>query len=155
MTDNQDRQLVKIVYIIPETEEDAGLAEGLWAYPLGNQLYQLQNIPVYAEHLNVEDIVRCEEPPDARPVIQEVVEWSGNRTLRVIFQDEAPDETCVDIIWELAQHGIQYEKPVFKRYMFNVTPHQDYNWVRDFLQTKEEEGLLWLFEQTELSSSNE
>jgi hypothetical protein len=49
--------LVKILYVIPEGEEDAGGAEGLWAIPLGNQLFELQNIPVYAEYLNVEDIV--------------------------------------------------------------------------------------------------
>jgi hypothetical protein len=33
--------LVKVLYIIPEGEEDAGVAEGLWAFPLGNQLYEL------------------------------------------------------------------------------------------------------------------
>ena len=80
----EKRELVKILYIVPEGEEDAGKGESLWAYSLGNQLYELQNIPVNAEHLNVEDIVRCEESNNSRPIIKVLVKKSGNRTLRVI-----------------------------------------------------------------------
>jgi len=147
MADNKERKLVKILYIIPEGEEDAGQAEGLWAFSLGNQLYELQNIPVFAEHLNVEDIVHCDEPADTKPIIRELVARSGNRTLRVIFRDETPDETCIDIIWELIQHGIAYEKSASKSYSFNVAPKDDYIWARDFLRAKDAEGLLWLYEQ--------
>ncbi|MBD1864417.1 MULTISPECIES: DUF4265 domain-containing protein [Trichocoleus] len=141
MTFNQEPKLVKIVYILPEDDESAA-GEGLWAYALGDQLYELQNIPVCARHLNVEDIVRCEELPGERPLIKELVRRSGNQTLRVIFSDEAPEDDCVDIIIELRQRGIQYEKPAFKCYMFNIPPDSDYEWARDFLRAKEEEGLL-------------
>lgn len=147
MPEKRDASLVKILYIIPEGEEDAGQGESLWAYPLGNQLYELQNIPFHAEHLNVEDIVRCSEPPDTKPVIQELVKRSGNRTLRVIFRDETPDDTCVDIMWELRQRDIASEKVAHKRFMFNVPSTSDYDWARDFLKMKEHQGLLWLYEQ--------
>lgn len=138
------RKPVKILYIVPgdDDDEDAGMAEGLWAFALGDQLYQLQNIPVAAEHLNVEDVVRCDEPRDTPPVIREVVKRSGNRTLRVIFTEEADEETCVDIIWELIQRGIAHERAVSKNYMFNVVPNNDYIWVRDFLRAKDQEGVL-------------
>ena len=150
MANSNERKLVKILYIIPEGEEDAGQAEGLWAYSLGNQLYELQSIPVFVEYLNVEDIVRCDEPPDTKPVIKELVKRSGNRTLRVIFKDETPDDVGIDIIWELRQHGLAYEKAAFKRYMFNVEPKDDYVQARDYLRAKEEEGLLWLYEQPDV-----
>src|SRR5215510_322463 len=120
MDNNKEYKLVKILFVIPEGEEDAGQGEGLWAYALGNQLYELQNIPVYAEHLNVEDIVRCEEFPDTKPVIRELVRRSGNRTLRVIFRPETPDDTCVDIMWELGKRKILSEKAVHKHFSFNV-----------------------------------
>ncbi len=143
------RKPVKILYIVPDDEddEDAGMAEGLWAFSLGEQLYQLQNIPVFAEHLNVEDIVHCVEPTDTQPVIQEVVKRSGNRTLRVIFTEDADDETCVDVIWELTQRGIAHEQAASKNYMFNIAPNDDYAWAQDFLRAKDQEGILWLYEQ--------
>jgi len=66
--------------------------------------------------------------------------------LRVAFTDDAPDETCIDIIWELTKRKIVYEKAAHKGYMFNIEPEHDYEWVLHFLRSKEEEGLLWLYE---------
>lgn len=146
MNNDRDPKLVKILYVIPDGEEDAGAGEGLWAYSLGNQLYELQNIPVFAEHLNVEDIVRCEEPSDSIPIIRELVKPSGNRTLRVIFQPDTPDDICVDIMRELKQRNIFSEKVTHKQFMFNIPPESDFSWVRDFLKEKENEDILWLYE---------
>ena len=147
MTNGLKRELVKILYVIPEGEEDAGKSESLWAYSLGNQLYELQNIPVFAEHLNVEDIVLCDEPPNSIPIINVLSKPSGNRTLRVIFTNEVPDDECSNIVRELVQREILYETPIQKRYMFNVEPRNDYEWAVSFLRSKEEAGLLWLYEQ--------
>ena len=147
MNKSREEKLVKVLYIVPDSEEDAGESEGLWAYSLGDRLYELQNIPVYAEHLNVEDIVRCDEPSDGIPIIRELVKRSGNRTLRVIFQPDTPDDTCVDIMWELGQRDILAEKSAHKHFMFNVSPSSDYEWARDYLREKDLEGLLWLYEQ--------
>src|SRR5690349_1725335 len=116
----------KILYIVPEDQDDAGESESLWSHSLGDQLYELQNIPFYAEHLNLEDIVRCDESVDGLPVIQELVRRSGNRTLRVIFREEAPEEICVDILWELGKQKIFSEKVTDRRFMFNVPPTSDY-----------------------------
>ncbi len=150
---SKQRELVKILYIIPEGEEDAGQGEGLWAFSLGNQLYELQNIPINAEHLSVEDIVRCEESDDIRPVIKELVKRGGNRTLRVIFREDAPEEECIDVIWDLKQHSVFYEKSAQHSYMFNVEPHHNYILIRDYLKERETEGLLWLYEQPESEQS--
>lgn len=148
MTKKHDLNLVKILYIIPEGEAGAGQGESLWAFSLGNQLYELQNIPVYADHLNVGDIVHCDELSDTIPIIQELVARSGNRTLRLIFKDETPDDICIGIMNELSQRNILCEKVATKRFMFNIPPTSDYAWAQDFLKTKEE-GLLWLYEQAD------
>ena len=141
------RKLMKIRYVIPEGNAHAGRAEILGAHSLGDHLYELQNIPFYAEHLNFEDIVFCDESDNSLPVINRLIKWSGNRTVRVAFTDEAPDEKCVDIIWALAKRKILYEIATHKGYMFNIGPKNDYEWTLNFLRAKEEEGLLWLFEQ--------
>ena len=148
MDDKEKQDLVKISYVIPEGDDYADQAETLWAYSLGDHLYELQNIPFYAEHLSVEDIVFCDEPVDSLPVIIRLIKWSGNRTLRVVFIDDAPDKIYVGIILELTKRNIFYEKAAYKRYMFNVEPENDYEWALNFLKSKEEEGLLWLYEQS-------
>ena len=147
MNEKEKQELVKISYMIPEGENYAGQVETLWAYSLGNHLYELQNIPFYAEHLNIEDVVLCNEPADSLPVINSLIKWSGNRTLRVAFTNEAPDEKCIDIIWELTKRNMVYEKATYKGYMFNIKPEHDYQWALNFLKSKEEDGLLWLYEQ--------
>ncbi len=80
------------------------------------------------------------------PIIRELAKRSGNQTLRVIFRDETPDDTCVDIMWELKQRNIFSEKVTHKKFMFNVPPDSDYSWAKDFLKTKEDQNLLWLYE---------
>ena len=145
--DHQAPNLVKIRYVIPKGKKHAGQGENLWAYSVGDHLYKLQNIPFFAEHLNVADIVFCDESDDSLPVINRLIKWSGNRTLRVAFTDESPDDKCVDIIWELTKQNISYEVAAYKGYVFNVKPENDYDWARNFLLEKEREGLLWLYEQ--------
>jgi len=73
MNEKEKQELVKISYLIPEGEDYAGKVETLWAYSLGDQLYELQNIPLYAEHLNVEDIVLCDESADSLPLINKLI----------------------------------------------------------------------------------
>lgn len=146
--DNEEKRIpVKISYIIPEGQNYAGYIETLWAYSLGNQLYELQNMPFFAVHLNIDDIVFCDESADSLPIINRLIKWSGNRTLRVAFTDEATDEKCVDIIWELTKRNILHEIATYKGYMFTVESKNDYEWALNFLKEKEEEGLLWLYEQ--------
>lgn len=140
------RGYVKVAYEIPPTDEEKGFTETVWAKPLGGELYQLENVLAFAEHLNLHDVVQCRETKNGLPVIAEVVRRSGNKTLRVIFREEASDDSCIDVLIELRRRGIFYEKAAFKRYTFNIEPTDDYVSTRDFLKTKETEGLLWLYE---------
>jgi hypothetical protein len=150
MSNDESSQLTK-VRIETRSKEDHNQLdkEILWAMPLGNQLYRLENVSFYSFDLNLHDIVRCRESDDDMPVVTELVQASGCKTLRVIFGDETSEENCVDIIWELRYQGINYEKFYFKCYGFVVEPNQDYEAVHNYLQMKEEEGYLWLYETEE------
>ena len=106
MSWKRKRKIRKILYIVPEGEDDGGDREILWAYSLGSGLYELQNIPFYSFDLNVEDVVRCDELFFQMPVIKDIVSQSGNRTLRVIFSDQATDDFCVDTILTLKEKNI-------------------------------------------------
>ena len=127
-----------------------GCIRQIWAYSLGKQLYELQNIPIYTENLNIGDVVRCHESTENLPIIDKLVQKGGNRTLRVIFREETSAEDAVDlVIMPLAEKGIDYEKAAQRHYMFNVPVNADYGWAVNLLRQKDNEGLLWLYEQNE------
>lgn len=62
------------------------VSETLWAFDLGRDRYKLANLPFYAFGVSVHDIVLA--PYDAAiglPVFERVIIKSGNRTMRVAF----------------------------------------------------------------------
>ncbi len=51
--------------------------ESMWAEPLGNDLYKIENVPFYAYGLNYQDTVRATpESEDQIPEIRELVKKS-------------------------------------------------------------------------------
>jgi hypothetical protein len=150
MSNNESSRLTKVRIETPSKEDRYQLnKETVWAIPLGKQLYRLDNVPFYPFDLSLHDIVRCRESDDDMPVVTELIQASGCKTLRVMFCEETSEENCVDIIWELRRQGIDNEKFYFKCYGFVVEPNQDYEAVRNYLQIKEEEGYLWIYESDE------
>ncbi|HET9914718.1 MAG TPA: DUF4265 domain-containing protein [Anaerolineales bacterium] len=126
-------------------QENDDPVEVVWSKYLGKSLYRLENIP-YTEGFNLHDVVRCQERPNELPVVVEIVQHSSNRTLRVAFQEEVSDEAVGHILSELREKQVYYEKAIARLYMFNLEPSIDYEAVRDYLKSKQEEGLLWLYE---------
>ena len=138
---------VKIRYEFqPDEEGNTFPTEIVWSKPLGSDLYQVENVPEDILDVNLHDVVKCKEEPNQLPVIVEVVRRSGNRTLRVKFKEETSAENAVDIIIKLREKQVLYEKASARRYMFNIEPSTNYENIRDFLKSKEEEGLLWVYE---------
>lgn len=80
----------KVLFRVPN--EDGGAdVETLWAIDLGNNEYQLDNLPFYAYSVSWQDVVFA--PYDATEglaTFQHVVRKSGNRTVRIIL-DEPPE----------------------------------------------------------------
>ena len=121
-------------------------SELVWSKPLGNNLYQVENVPEDIEDVNLHDVVKCKQESGELPIIIEIVRRSGNRTLRVKFREETSAENAVDVIMELRRKDVFYEKGSLRRYMFNIKPTVNYEAIRDFLKAKEEDGLLWVYE---------
>ena len=87
-----------------------------------------------------------EARPDELPRIIEVVRRSGNRTVRVMFRPEIPAATMQKVIKELLAHHISSEKVGPTQFLYNVEPSDDYEWIAHYLGSKQDEGLLWLYE---------
>ena len=66
--------------------------EGLWAEPLGNDLYRIDNTPWFALDLATDDIVVARPGDDGRLWAVEKQAWSGHMTFRVIPWKDGPLE---------------------------------------------------------------
>ncbi|MEQ9103046.1 MAG: DUF4265 domain-containing protein [Imperialibacter sp.] len=133
--------LVKLHIDLPNHWGTGG--ESMWAEPLGNDLYRIENVLFYAYGLNYQDIVRATaDSEDLKPEVRELVTDAGHRTFRVIFErtlDKAEQETILDSLNGL---GITYERATQSYVALDMEPSGDYQATMDQLAKYEEQGLL-------------
>lgn len=115
--------------------------ESLWAKHLGDDLYEIQNIPFCAYGLNCGDVVRATpDAPDQSPEVREVVRRSGNRTLRVTFNVDKERQT--PYLETIESMGAWIERADSDFICINVPPAASYEKVRDYLAQEEANGSL-------------
>lgn len=80
---------VKVVVKLEKDEDDYPPAdyEGLWARPLGEGLFQIDNVPFFAKGIAWGDIVSASELEQELRFLA-VVRPSGHSTLRLLINDE-------------------------------------------------------------------
>jgi hypothetical protein len=80
---------VKVVVKLEKDEDDYPPAdyEGLWARPLGEGLFQIDNVPFFARSIANGDVVSASHMEQQLRFL-EVVKPSGHSTLRLIIHDE-------------------------------------------------------------------
>jgi hypothetical protein len=117
--------------------------EGIWARPVGAELYEVDNIPFYAYGLNVGDVVRAVAPsPDVKPVVQSVYRASGHRTLRVHFAASTAEPERVLMLRGLSRFQTSFEGQNAVYFAIDVAPMGEYEQVIQQLQAWEDQGLL-------------
>jgi hypothetical protein len=98
------------LFRVPD-DEGGATVETLWAIPLGEDRYRLDNSPFYAYGVSWQDIVLA--PIDAQeglPAFQSVLARSGNRTVRVIFDPPvSPGNSSDQVLQGLVALGCSYE----------------------------------------------
>ena len=75
-----------------------GEFETLWATPVGESAYRLENSPFWAYRVSWLDVVEAHPDPDGLLCFERVVAKSGHRTIRLIINpgiDQAPERTRV------------------------------------------------------------
>jgi hypothetical protein len=116
---------------------DAGSVnvETLWAFALGGARYRLDNIPFYAYSVSIGDVVLAPiDPGDGRPAFASVLEKSGNRTVRVLFDVPAESGNATDeLLRSLVAMGCEYEGASQRYVAINIPPVVELAAVRDFL----------------------
>ncbi len=119
-----------------------GMDETLWAIPLGDDLYKLDNSPWLAYGVSWQDII--EATPDENgglPRFRKVIQKSGNRTLRLILDppaNQSPD--AQKILDKITDMGCSYEGANPKFVAVNIPPAVNLRKICDFLSKK---GCQW------------
>jgi hypothetical protein len=130
----------KVLFRVP-CEDGSAEVETLWAHDLGSDRYRLANCPFYAYGVSWEDIIHAPfDPQEGFPTFQRVLEKSGNRTIRIVFDDESVEsgkaKSVLDGIMAL---GCDYEGATKTYLSINVPPDIDLDAVVDFLIRKNAE----------------
>lgn len=117
-----------------------GEFETMWATPIGEHHYRLENSPFYAYRVSWLDVVEAQPDEDGLPVFQHVVDKSGHRTVRLIINpgiDEVPARQ--EVLDELVTLGCSWEGYNPRYFSIDVPPEVALEAVASFLTERGEQ----------------
>lgn len=126
--------IAKVLFRVPDSE-GGDMVETLWATPLGDDRYKLDNSPFYAYGVSWEDVVFAPiDTQEGFPTFQSIVEKSGNRTVRIVFdQPVSPDNASDQVLQGLVELGCSYEGANPRYISINIPPGVELTTVRSYL----------------------
>ena len=139
--DEKTDELVKVVVDLPENDMGVG-GEGLWAMPIGDDVYEIRNSPWHARNINWGDWVKAVAPSEDKwPQFVSIVKRSGHRTIHVYFlQDD--QERKKEILQRINKLGAFYEEAFGKMYAVDCAPEVALDPIIEYLSPlKESEAL--------------
>lgn len=124
----------KVLFRVEGDEGDINV-ETLWAFDLGDDRYRLDNMPFYAYSVSLGDVVYAPKDPDeGRATYRSVLQKSGNRTVRVFFDDPVqPGSASDDLLKEMVNLGCEYEGATSRYIVITIPPRIELATIRDFL----------------------
>ena len=124
----------KVLFRVPY-EDGSVEIETLWAHDLGGDRYRLDNSPFYAYGVSWQDIVHAPfDPQEGFPTFQSVLEKSGNRTIRIVFDDSSVEiGESKSVLDGVSALGCDYEGATKTYLSINIPPAVDLDVVVDFL----------------------
>jgi hypothetical protein len=120
--------------------------ETVWARPIGDGLFVIDNVPFFAYDLSLGDKVYAR--PTGEPVLEYsgVAERGGHSTYRVVLADGG-DRTQAEEYWQkLRAIGCDREVATSRLWAFDVPPAADVFDVYHVLEAGEAKGI-WEFEE--------
>ncbi len=128
----QTENFVKVKFV--EGED----IETLWAVALGNNLFRLDNSPFYVYGVSWLDIIEAREIAEGFYEFVRVVEKSGNRTVRIIFQQfTGNDEQGKQILSDITNLGCSYEGANSKFIVITIPSIVSFESVVNYLSNQE------------------
>lgn len=122
---SEEKLLAKVVF-----RDNDGNVETLWAFDLGEDLYQLDNTPWYQYNLSWKDVIEAGPEGEGEfPLFRRIVKKSGYRTLRVALEEPATG----GFLDEIRQLGCSFEGANRRYIAIDIPPGKDLQKVADFL----------------------
>ena len=127
-------EMSKVLFRIQEADGSANV-ETLWATPLGEDRYQLDNSPFYAYSVSWKDIVYAPfDQQEQFPTFQRVLSKSGHRTIRIIFEKATAGIGESDgVLEQLVALGCSYEGATKAYVCVDIPPGVELDNVRQFM----------------------
>jgi hypothetical protein len=136
---------VKLCFELEREDEDwpPVRTENVWARPVGDDEYELDNIPWFARGVAIGDRVRAFRDDDGVLTFRDKVAWSGRYTIRVIPTAEGSSrEQIEEVIAAFHPLGAECEGglPAFKIVALDIPPTARLSEIKALLEQGEAEG---------------
>jgi hypothetical protein len=115
----------------------------LWAEPLGSGRFRIESCPFFAYGVSRDDVVRATEASgDEAPRLEDVLEKSGHRTLRLALDPrvELADPSVQGLLERLLEMGCTHETLRPKLVALDVGPQVDVTLVVELLHALSDDG---------------
>ena len=120
--------------------------ETLWARPIGDGVFILDNIPFFAYGLSLADRIYARRTDDFDLEYSGIAEHGGHSTYRV-YLGESQAQLRAEEYWrQLEALGCGREIGTDRLWAFDLSPEVDIFKVHDVLESGEAEGV-WMFEE--------
>ena len=126
----------KIVFKFYDEDINEQITESIWALKIG-EYYKIDNIPFYAYHYAVDDIVETiTEDGDLK--VNKLITASGNSTIRILFDDTRELDRIKE---ELDQMDCDSEISRNNKLLaLNIPKNVSYKKIREYLDFMENNG---------------
>jgi hypothetical protein len=117
----------------------------LWAEPLGSGRYRVESCPFFAYGISRDDVVRAlDGPGEEAPRLEDIVEKSGHRTLRVALDTgvELADSMVQGLLGRLLDLGCTHETLRPKLVAIDLPGPVDVTIVAELLQALADDGII-------------
>jgi hypothetical protein len=125
-----------------KTEHAWAEAETLWAQPVGDDLFEIRNIPWETDALHFLDVVRGQPLDEGSWSLLELVRPSGHSTIRLTFSETASDAQRGELISSLEQLVGRAEHMTDNHWAVDVNPDTNLAAALDLLQERERDGVI-------------
>jgi hypothetical protein len=122
-------------------EEDA-----VWGEPLGSDRFRIESCPFFAYGISRDDVVRAAGPDEGGPVLDDVLEKGGHRTLRFALEPSVDFNSTVvqRLLDRVSEAGCTYELLRPRYAAIDIPPEVDLAGLADLLQEASRRGtLVW------------
>ena len=127
---DNSQELVKV-----GIRDENGKVETLWATPVNQNLYRLENSPFYAYGISWLDTVKTESDADGFQFFVSVAEKSGHRTVRILVEKDST--TVPEVLAQIKTLGCTYEGAFSQLIVIDIPPEVEFQQVVDYLISSE------------------